>query len=211
MKNIGNTYDWQAMVIVTVLMLIGIGMIVGAGFFSVTSFDEFVECFMQYGMVLIFGGFFTGVGIYCWMLYFRNVVVKPKEKILYLKEIEDEMCTFIDKRGKLFYFENANYTVNTYYAVTKTRDHIHSIIGPAMDNFEIKKERPSYWLNFYTPMGDFENIFLLPIVYVIGLPFVFAIMFVPNNIEKVIISIPFIGCMAVILYDLKEKIRRGKF
>ena len=82
MKNIGNRYDWQAMVIVTVLMLIGIGILWGTGLFAVTSLETFVEWFMQFGMALIFCGFFIGVGLYCWVLYFRNVVAKPKERTL---------------------------------------------------------------------------------------------------------------------------------
>lgn len=209
MKNIGNRYDWQALVIVTVLMLIGVGILWGTGLFKITSISMFVEWFWQFGMVLIFAGFFIGVGIYCWWLYICNVLIKPKERILFLKSIEDEMCTFVDKRGKVFYFSNDNYTVNTYYAVLKTKDHIHSIVGPAMDNFEIKKERPSYWLNFYSPIGNFENIFLLPIVYVIALPGI-CMLFYPGLIEKIIGTLMSLPCVLIILYDLKEKIRRSK-
>ena len=53
MKNTGARYDWQGLVIVTVLMLIGIGMFWGTGLFGITSFSEFVDWFMQFGMILI--------------------------------------------------------------------------------------------------------------------------------------------------------------
>ncbi len=208
MKNVGNTYDWQAMVIVTVLMLIGFGILYATGLFGVVSFEAFVEWFMQFGMALIFCGFFIGVGLYCWVLYFRNVVAKPKECTLYLKEKEDNMCTFLDKKGNIFYFEDSNYTVGHYYLVSKTKDHIHSIKGESMDNFEIKT-RINYWLNFYTPIGDFENLFLLPILYVIMLPFCFMI-FVPSIVAKIIGILSFVPCGGILIYDLKEKIRRSR-
>ena len=208
MKNIGNRYDWQAMVIVTVLMLIGIGILWGTGLFTVTSLETFAEWFMQFGMALIFCGFFIGVGLYCWVLYFRNVVAKPKERTLYLKEKEDNICTFVDKKGNIFYFEDNNYIIGHYYLVLKTRDHIHKIKGESMDNFEIKT-RISYWLNFYTPMGDFENLFLLPILYIIMLPFIFMISS-PDIVIRIIGSIMFAPCALILLYDLKEKIRRSK-
>ncbi len=209
MKNTGNRYDWQAMVIVTVLLVISVVILWATGLFKVTSITAFFDWFLIYGMALIFCGFFIGVSIYCWWLYICNVIIKPKEKILFLRSIEDEMCTFVDKKGKIFYFANDNYTVNTYYSVLKTKDHIHSIIGPAMDNFEIKKESPSYWLNFYTPVGDFENLFLLPIVYVIMAPGI-AMMLMSGFIERLIGALITLPSILVILYDLKEKIRRGK-
>ena len=208
MKNVGNTYDWQAMVIVTVLMLIGIGLLWGTGLFAVTSLELFVEWVMQYGIVLIFAGFFIGVGLYCWVLYFRNVVAKPKEHTLYLEEKEENMCTFIDKRGNKFYFPDDNYKIGHYHLVLKTKNHIHSIKGESIDNFEIKT-RISYWLNWYTPIGDFENIFLLPILYVIILPMSFM-LFVPVLFVKVFGLMVLTPGVGLILYDLKEKIRRGK-
>ena len=118
------------------------------------------------------------------------------------------MCTFVDKKGNIFYFEDNNYTTGHYYLVLKTRDHIHKIKGESMDNFEIKT-RISYWLNFYTPMGDFENLFLLPILYVIMLPFIFMIIS-PDVVIRIIGSIMFAPCALILLYDLKEKIRRSK-
>ncbi len=208
MKNIGNTYDWQAMVIVSVLMLIGIVILCTTGLFGVASFEALLEWFIQYGMVLIFCGFFIGVGAYCWVLYFRNVVIKPKEQTLYLKEKEDNICTFVDKKGNMFYFLDDNYTVGHYYLVLKTKDHIHSINGESMDNFEIKT-KISYWLNFYTPMGDFENLFLLPILYIIMLPGVFMLLS-SDLIVRLIGALMLAPCTLILIYDLKEKIRRGK-
>ena len=70
----------------------------------------------------------------------------------------------------------------------------------------IPKEKKSYWLNFYSPVGNFEDIFLLPIVYVILLSGLLILLMSEGDqqIFGVINSaVPFY----MIVYDLIYKIK----
>ena len=212
MKNAGNEYPWQGMLIVTFLMLLGCGLIFFTGLFDARSYKAVIECLKSGGMLIIFSLFFIFVGVYCWVLFFKNVILKPKIKGLYLKEKNSSMYTFLDKKGKVFYyydeFRNKEYLEGRYYDVLKTSDAIREIMQPSMESFEIPKEKISYWLNFYSPFGNFENIFLLPIVYVIFLPGLLSMIFAKgfDKIHGLVISA---YPTYIIVYDLIKKIEKN--
>lgn len=155
MRNIKRHFPLGGMVVVTCLLLAGILMIVFIGSLP----------------IYIFGVFFTFVGAYCWYEYICNVLIRPQENVLYLKEKYDGEYTFIDDKGKKFiFYTKKEYVVDKYYVVLKSKDYIEKIIRVSESNFEIlEKRRDSYFLNCYLPVGNFENIFLLPIIYVIAL------------------------------------------
>ena len=86
MKNSGNEYSWQAMLIVTILMACGAGIIYLT---TISGINNFYSYLAQYGVLLIISTFFILVGLYCWLLYLINVIGKQKKTILYLLEIVD--------------------------------------------------------------------------------------------------------------------------
>ena len=209
MKNQGNRYDTGGMIIITILMAIGFAMIYFTGFFNITNYQEFYDYVCKFGMVLIFGGFFIIIGLYCYYSFFKNVIIKPKQKVVYLKSIDNNsVCTFLDEKGKAYYYPNNEYTEDTYYEVLKSKDSILEVYNKTAPLFPIPKEKESYWLNFYSPMGDFENIMLLPIVYVILLPGLLSAI-ISKGAEK-IYGLLFMAYPAyIIIYDLKKKIQKN--
>lgn len=209
MKDVGNDYSWQGMVIVTILGMMGVLMVYFTGIFSVYDYNSFLDCINEYGMLIIFGAFFTIVSIYCWILFFQNAILKPKKETLYLQSIDEDMCTFINKKGELFYIENNSYELEKFYVVLKTRNYIHEVLEISNDKFEIPKIKESFWLNFYTPIGNFENVFLLPIAYVIALPGLLSFI-ASKGWEKIFAVIYLIVPMYVIFYDLIFKIKKKK-
>lgn len=187
MKNTGERYDWQALLIVTILMLFSIAIFYFTWGGMEFTFDNLYKYIYKNGMILIFGLFFLGVGIYCWYLWIINVWSKPKERILLLKDIYfDELypiLKFSDSDGSIIMYTyqpksifdnktNANtiFDIDKYYKVLKTKNKIYDVIGLSDTSFVLKEEKESFWLTWYSPMGKWENIFLLPILYVIFLP-----------------------------------------
>ena len=160
------------------------------------------------GVIIIFGGFFIGVALYGHYLYLFNVILKPKEATLFLKSSDDELYEFVDSKGKLYYFEKENeYKENQFYDVCKTKDNIKKIIGVSSKTFTITKTKKSYWLNFYSPFGSFENLFLLPIVYVMALPGILSFI-LANGFGK-IFGLLFSGYpIYLIIYDFTKKRNR---
>lgn len=205
MKNQGNRYDLGGMVVITVLMAIGFAMIYFTGFFKITNYQEFYDYVCKFGMALIFGGFFIIIGLYCYYSFFKNVIIKPKQKVVYLKSIDgNSTCTFLDEKGKKYYYPNNEYKENTYYEVLKTKDSILEVIHTTSPLFPIPKEKESYWLNFYSPIGDFENIMLLPIVYVILLPGLLS-MILSKGTDKIYGLLVMAYPAYIIIYDFIQK------
>ena len=133
------------------------------------------------------------------------MVIKPKKDVLYLISKKNNICTFIDKRGKIFFFMDNDYIVEKFYVVLRTCDSIYDILGVSIDSFKLVPLKESYWLNF----GNFENIFLLPIVYVILLPGLLSIL-MSNGFEKIFGIIYILFPLYSIIYDLIYKIKRKK-
>lgn len=194
MKNKIYRYDWEALVIVTILMIVSVFMI-HAGFTDTN------------GMIfVIFGLFFIFVGIYVWYLYICNVLIKPKKKTLYLVSKEKTIYEFLDIKGKKYYFRSRKkYELDKFYCVLKTRDDVKEVLELSSEKFEII-ESNSYWLNFYTPVGNYERIFLLPIVYVIF--FACLIDWILSNVFDSSIIIMVIISLYLIVYDLIYKIKK---
>lgn len=207
-KNIGNEYSWKGILIVTVLGVVGFLILIFSGCFNILSYNDLYNYVSVHGLEAIFSLFFIGVTIHCWVLFFRNKLINPKKETLYLSTIQKGTCCFIDKKGKRFFFAG-DYQVGNFYSVLKTADSITKVLEESNETFKILDEKISYWLNFYSPMGNFENVFLLPIVYVILLPgLLSAIM--SESFDKIygIIWCLFPGL--IIIYDLIIKIKLKK-
>lgn len=207
MKNIGNTYSWQGLLIVTVLLLAGIIILLCTGIHHVTNFNQLYYYFYVHGFTAIISMFFVLVGLYCWYLFFTNIIIKPKEEIMYLCDFEGEdLCSFVDKKGKKYFYESKDLDLYKFYLVLKTKDKIDKIIGISIENFEIPKEKQSYWLNLYLQGKYFENIFLLPIVYVLFLPGLLSFI-MSKGFQKIYGALFMTVPLYVIINDLIYKIK----
>lgn len=200
-------YSTSGLFVATILGSLGLLFIYLTGIFEVTTYDECFQIFSKNGIIIIFGIFFLFITLYCWFSFIINVLIKPKKEILLL--IDNH--TFINKKGKIFYIDNCDKKINKYYYVLKTPNYIYEILeeySGNIKNFSLK-EKKSYWLNFYSPIGNFENLFLLPIVYVILIPGILS--FIMSKGEQKIFGIIFsIVPIYIIMYDLIYKIKLKK-
>lgn len=204
MKNSGNRYDFGGLVVITILGIFGIGMIVG----SYLIRDSFYDMIYYDGLIIIFGGFFIGVALYCYYNYIFNVLIKPKEGVVFLKGNDSFLYEFIDFKGKIYYLEmDEIYKENQYYDVLKTKDNIKKVIGISSKTFETREPKRSYWLNFYSPFGSFENIFLLPIVYIIALPGILSTL-MSKGFDRIYGILFAIYPVYLIIYDFIRKRNR---
>lgn len=212
MKNTGNKYDWQAMFVITILMFIGFITIYFTWNSKELTYNNFYNYIYQFNIAFIIALFFIGVGLYCWYMYINNVIIKPKNKVLYLKSIEHNHLSFINKKGKQYFYKiskNESYDIGKFYIVSKTRDVIRTIVGLSDDKFNIKNEKTSYWLNFYSPIGDFENVLILPILYIIFIPG-FLSLLTANGFHKILGLLLMIIPCALIIYDIIYKLKKAK-
>lgn len=173
MKNTGENYSWQGMLVITLFIIIGVGVIYYTWGGVEITYENIYNYISNSGFVLIFSLFFIIIGIYGWAIFFRNVVAITEEQVVYLKDIDGHMISFIDKKGKLYIhtlLEDKKLDVGHYYKVEKTNDVIKRIIDESSETFPNPKEKPSYWLNLYSPYGNFENMLLIPILYVVFIP-----------------------------------------
>lgn len=199
MKNTGNKYDWQGMLIVTILMIMGLAMFV----VSIIVAKEEKNLSILLNPTSIAGVFFFGVGIYSWVYYKNNVTVKPQKEILYLLKKEKDKCTFIDKEGKRYFWDSKNIEPDNFYTVSKTKNNIYKVVKKSSEGFELPELKENYWLNLYTPVGNYENVFALPIIYVI-----FLILIIQCFNSFLINIIPTIGLILLIGYDLIYKYKK---
>ena len=169
-------FSTPALLVVTFLGGMGLLFCYISGLFEVRNLNMLYECIYEEGLAVIFGCFFFSLSVYCWVLFFKNVIIKPNEEILYLYKNDNNNCVFLNKKGKAYRFYVKNKKEKTYYKVFKTHDYIIEVLDEYKEPIEnwAKEEKKSYWMNFYSPLGNFENMFILPIVYVILLPFLLA-------------------------------------
>lgn len=200
-------FSTGSLIIISILGTIGLLMIYFSGIFVIEDMNMLYECISKNGMMLIFGMFFFAVSLRCWTLFFLNIILPVKQEILYLNNIDDGKAIFLNKKGKKFNYKinKSNFVENSYYLVLKTHEYIYEILEKTNGNW-IPKEKKSYWLNYYSPMGNFENIFLLPIVYVILLPGLLSFL-MSKGYQKIYGVIFSIVPLYAIIYDLMYKIK----
>ncbi len=206
-KGINDNYEAGGLILVTILGIFGAGIDYSLWEASNRNFKELLY---SNGFPAIIGLFFLAVCIYCWILFFDNVIIKPRKDVVYLKNTDGRTLTFINKKGKKFICirPKQEYTLGAYYNVLRTMDNIKEIIGYSAETFTNKKAKDSYWLNFYTVVGNFENIFLLPIAYLILVPGILSFILSEgfNKIYGIIFSLlP----LFIIGYDLVYKIKKN--
>lgn len=198
-------FQTGGMIVLTILGLVGAMLVFFSGIFNVRTIDMLYECVSQNGIMIIFGLFFFGIFLYCFMLYFLNIIMPPRRDVVYFCE---DKKYFISKKGKKIVYDENDVKENGYYYVLKTRDYIYEVLEKTDEDW-IPKEKKSYWMNFYTPIGNFEDIMLLPIVYVILLPGLLSFI-MSNGYEKIYGLIINVVPFYIIGYDLIYKIKLKK-
>ena len=194
---------------ITTLGIFGVFILFLTGFFYVRNFNDLYTYIYNCGFEAIISFFFIGITIYVWIFFFINIVLKPKEEVLYLLKIEGNTGIFINKKGKIFRLKGCKLKEKEYYVVLKTRDILMEVVESSLETFTIPKEKKSYWLNFYSPKGNYEGIFLLPIVYVILLPGLLSFI-MAKGFAKIYGFIWSLVPVYIIIYDLIYKIKLNK-
>lgn len=208
MKNQGNQYSLSGLVATIILFVVGIVIILSTGVTNINSLASFKEYLHGKGDLFIISLFFVVVPVYAWFLWIKNVIIKPKKEVLYLLGIDDNnICSFLNSKGKKYFFDNNNYEIEKFYDVLKTKDKIDKIIGISNENFDIPEVKESYWLNFYSPVGNFENLLVLPILYIILIPGLLSFI-VSIGFDKIYGFIFMIFPLGFIIYDGIYKIKK---
>lgn len=211
-KQTNKTSDFSIMGMI-IITLLGIGgglAIYYSGIFNAVTKELLYDCIAQNGFMIIFGGFFICTSIYCWILCFKSIFSKPKKVIMYLvKNSNDDKTYFINEKGKKFNYIFNDNTIEegNYYYVLKKDEIVCKILEKTNANW-VPKERKSYWLNIYTPVGNYEDL-LLPIVYVILLPGLLSI-FMSKGYQIIYGLLYCLVPSYMIVYDLIYKIKLKK-
>ena len=196
------------LIIISFLGCAGIFLLFYSGILGTKNLDMLYECIYKNGLIIIFGLFFFFSFIYCWIKFFLNVMIEPKRDILCLHRNKNNEVSFVDRNGKKFVYDINDLKEESYYFVLKTHDCIYEILEETNDNWTpIEKE--SYWSNLYSPVGNYKNVLLLPIVYTILLPGVLSILMSKGTYKiygLIFIAIP----VYIIGYDLIYKIKLKK-
>lgn len=205
-----NEFPIVGMISISILGVFGLALICLSGIFTIKDYDMLYDCIYKYGTIIIFGMFFLIISLYCWLLFFLNFILPPKKKVLYLYKKENNIAYFKNKKGKKLNckINKKNLEVNNYYYVLKTQNYIYEILEKTNENW-IPKEKKSYFLNFYSPIGNFKGIFLLPIFYVMVLPGLLSIL-MSEGYQKIYGVIYSIVPIYIITYDLIYKIKLKK-
>src|SRR5574344_1455431 len=132
------------------LLSIGIIYISSEGFKRMIT--EFVSYISKKFSEVIVSICFIALGIYGWDGYITNMLIKPKKDVLYLLELDEEIdtniCTFIDRKGKKYKCNSAvnkPLTRGAYYNIMKTRDKISNIQDQSTITFPIiEKNKSNY-------------------------------------------------------------------
>lgn len=162
------------------------------------------------GISIIVGLFFTLLTIYCYILYFLNIILKPYKEVLFLKRIEHTDIYFIDKNGKKYNYDfDMSKLEEGYYICLKTRDYIYDVLEKTTETWT-PNIKNSYWLNMYTAIGNYEGLLVLPIVYLILAIGIFLFI-MSNGYEKLSTLAIIIVPLYVIIYDLiyKRKLKKS--
>lgn len=129
-------------------------------------------------MPFLFGLFFEGISIFLIFWFIKTSIVEhhgDKKTLLYLDNIEDKWAEFLDAKGKKYYYDIYGSKLKLeqykYYYGYVHGEVLELIVEESSEKFKKLKIKRSYWLNWYSPAVNFEDILLLPIIYFIFLVF----------------------------------------
>ena len=206
-----QNYHPQGIIILTILFCFGMYIILSSKILEVKNVNMLFDILSKYCYELCFAIYFVFLFIYILSSYILNFLVKPKKEVLYLYDNSFGSSIFINKKGKKFKVPFCDKEKGKYYYVLKTKDYIYDVLEENFENHEgwSKQIKVSYWFNFYTPMEDFEDMLLIPILYIIVIPNIMAILFA-SGFVKIYGLIFGIIPTYFLIYDLVYKIKQKK-
>ena len=180
-----------------------------AGDYGALTYDSFMLFYEDKGVFFVFLLVCFFSGLYIILAVFRRWSTRRDVLYLLRSDVENENeLIFVDRKGnKYFYFntENGLYE-NGYYEVAISSKLIYKICGKANASFEIK-EKKSYWLNFYSPMGNIEDFPTLPIFYILLVPSVYFFITSEGG-DKLYGILTGWFPLYLIIYDIVYKIKK---
>lgn len=199
------------LIVVTLLGAFSFYTIYMTDFFQIRDFEMLYQCFCKDGFQVICGFGLLAYSLYCWILFIENIIFKPKKEILYLYKNNDNETYFLNKKGRKFTYDEDDLEVNKYYSVLKTKDYIYEVLEEnknTINNFQ-PKEKKRYWFNFYCPIGKFEDLLLLPILYITILPGILSFI-MSEGYLKIFALIYSAVPVYLLIYDSIYKIKLRK-
>lgn len=108
-KDINKKWNWQGLLIISILMVAGFLIIYFTWGSRELSLQNFYEYFCKDGLAFIFALFFITVGIYCYYKIIINSIIKPKLDVLYLSAVNEinsyiYELIFLDGKGKKYQY-----------------------------------------------------------------------------------------------------------
>lgn len=209
--NMKKAYPLLGMLIITVLLVFGVFMLYYTGFFALKSFKELTVYLYYHCFEFIVSFIFIISSIYVWISYAKDAYKTAKKEVLYLKNVKDGIYEFVDKKGRSYYVDDKeDYDIKKYYVVLKTSNIVYDVIEETKEKFELKKGK-NYWTNLYTPVGIFENMLILPALYIVIIPGILA-FFMSVGFYKLFGVIWIFIPIYFILYDFfyKRKLKDDK-
>lgn len=209
-ENLKKAYPFSGMFVTTLLLVFGFFMLYYTGMFEIGSFKELGTYLYKHCFEFIVSFVFIVSSIYIWVSYFKDAYIVPKTDIFYLKSFDEDTneYEFVDKKGKCYFITHKEkLDVDSFYEVLRSANIIYEIIDESDQKFKLKKGK-NYWLNLYSPVGIYENMLILPALYVIIIPGILSV-FMSVGFYKLFgliwVFIPIYFIVYDYLYKLKLK------
>lgn len=195
------------MILIIILMIAGFGLINYS--YSIKDMymvndPNYEYCYAGYIIFKFWGIGFIFPGVYLVYMYILNVIIKPKVDVVYLKSIEGYRSVFVDKKGKQYIISTRELIPEKFYEVLKTRNYIHEVKKVIEEELEKPELKESYWLNFYSMFGNFNDILLLPWIYLVLMAAI-LIFINSSSILKILAGIFSIYVLFILIYDYIKK------
>lgn len=204
--HIKKAYPFSGMFVLTILLIFGFFMLYYTGCFNIKSLHDILDYLYRHCFEFMVSFIFIVTSLYVWVSYFKDVYIVPKTEILYLKAYENKLYEFVDKKNRSYFVESKEkLDVKKFYEVLKTENIIYEIIDESEIKFEIKKGK-NYWLNVYSPVGNAENVLIMPALYAILIPGILA-FFMSKGFYKLFGIIWIFLPLYFIIYDYLYKLK----
>jgi hypothetical protein len=228
LKNTGTRYDLGGIIILNILVLIGFGIIYMYFNGFDYSWDEFVNIAVRGSIPIIFSLFFIITGLVSDILVVKEKTASQKQIVVKLVSIERTskgeyidvdldyiyIIVFKDAKNEDYYFQTndiANLKKEENYDVLVKNKTIISITGKSNISIQMESEvkKESYWLTLYLNNVKYENLVLLPIVYVMVIP-VLINLFFSKGLHRIIwLHVGLVG-IYIIANDFYQKRKNAK-
>ena len=191
-----------------------IALFVGFNVFTYKEMNSLIGFISEFGMLVIFTAFFVFVYIYILINLIVTEYLPQQKDVLYLFTMDGKTPVFVDKKGKKYIYDGKHIdavreNIGKCFNVEKNIFTVTKIESITSNAFEVTNIKEKYWFNFYCYLGAFEDIFLLPIVYVAATPFILSAILTPFPANLVIFAMT-IPLLFIILYDFAYKQKRKK-